>query len=154
MTVTGSGSQWLNTGNLRLGNNPSASGNALTIADGGLVKVGGSLTVGGGTNNFLRLDRGFFALLNDQTSTVSNFITGGKVQTLSGTDWTVNKTPANFLLGYYATDEAAQAVTGYGGLGGYTILTTAAVPEPTTSCMALTGLACGGYTMWRRRRRA
>lgn len=29
-----------------------------------------------------------------------------------------------------------------------------AVPEPSTSCMALAGVACGGYSMWRRRRRA
>ena len=30
----------------------------------------------------------------------------------------------------------------------------AAVPEPATSCMALAGLACGGFSMWRRRKRA
>jgi sulfatase modifying factor 1 len=30
----------------------------------------------------------------------------------------------------------------------------AAVPEPSTYCMALAGLACGGYTMFRRRKRA
>jgi hypothetical protein len=29
-----------------------------------------------------------------------------------------------------------------------------AVPEPSTYAMALAGLACGGYTMWRRRKRA
>jgi len=29
-----------------------------------------------------------------------------------------------------------------------------AVPEPSTSCMVLAGLACGGFSMWRRRRRA
>jgi autotransporter-associated beta strand protein len=28
------------------------------------------------------------------------------------------------------------------------------VPEPSTSCMALAGLACGGFSMWRRRKRA
>lgn len=28
------------------------------------------------------------------------------------------------------------------------------VPEPTTSCMALAGIACGGFSMWRRRKRA
>jgi len=28
------------------------------------------------------------------------------------------------------------------------------VPEPSTYCMALTGIACGGYSMWRRRKRA
>jgi len=30
----------------------------------------------------------------------------------------------------------------------------AAVPEPSTCVMALAGLACGGYSMWRRRKRA
>jgi len=29
-----------------------------------------------------------------------------------------------------------------------------AVPEPSTYCMALAGLACGGYSMFRRRKRA
>jgi sulfatase modifying factor 1 len=29
----------------------------------------------------------------------------------------------------------------------------AVVPEPSTVCMALAGLACGGYSMWRRRKR-
>ena len=31
---------------------------------------------------------------------------------------------------------------------------TAVVPEPSTYAMALAGLACGGYTMFRRRKRA
>jgi hypothetical protein len=30
----------------------------------------------------------------------------------------------------------------------------AAVPEPSTCAMAFAGLACGGYSMWRRRKRA
>jgi len=33
-------------------------------------------------------------------------------------------------------------------------LAAVAVPEPATYAMALAGLACGGYTMWRRRKRA
>jgi hypothetical protein len=32
--------------------------------------------------------------------------------------------------------------------------TTAAVPEPSTYAMALAGLACGGYSIWRRRKQA
>jgi hypothetical protein len=36
---------------------------------------------------------------------------------------------------------------------GYQIATTAIpLPEPSTCVMALAGLACGGYTMFRRRR--
>jgi hypothetical protein len=30
----------------------------------------------------------------------------------------------------------------------------APVPEPSACAMALAGLACGGYTVWRRRKRA
>jgi|694.fasta_scaffold66655_4 hypothetical protein len=33
-------------------------------------------------------------------------------------------------------------------------ITVAAVPEPSTYCMALAGLACGGYSIFRRRKRA
>jgi len=29
-----------------------------------------------------------------------------------------------------------------------------AVPEPSTYCMALAGIACGGFSMWRRRKQA
>jgi len=32
--------------------------------------------------------------------------------------------------------------------------TVSAVPEPSTYAMALAGLACGGFSMWRRRKRA
>ena len=39
--------------------------------------------------------------------------------------------------------------------GGYGVYVTAtAVPEPSTYAMALAGLACGTYSMWRRRKRA
>jgi hypothetical protein len=33
-------------------------------------------------------------------------------------------------------------------------LRTVAVPEPSTYAMALAGLACGGYSMFKRRKRA
>jgi hypothetical protein len=35
-----------------------------------------------------------------------------------------------------------------------TVTNLALVPEPSTYCMALAGLACGGFSMWRRRKRA
>ena len=35
---------------------------------------------------------------------------------------------------------------------GYSSIVVQAVPEPSTYCMALAGLACGGYSMFRRRR--
>ncbi len=47
--------------------------------------------------------------------------------------------------GTYSNTEAADRLTG---------IRLAAVPEPTTYAMVLAGLACGGYTMFRRRKRA
>jgi formylglycine-generating enzyme required for sulfatase activity len=37
---------------------------------------------------------------------------------------------------------------------GFRLASPVAVPEPSTYAMALAGLACGGYTMFRRRKRA
>jgi hypothetical protein len=41
-----------------------------------------------------------------------------------------------------------------GGLIGFRLASPVAVPEPSTYSMALAGLACGGYSMFRRRKRA
>jgi formylglycine-generating enzyme required for sulfatase activity len=40
------------------------------------------------------------------------------------------------------------------GMLGFRLASPVAVPEPSTYAMALAGLACGGYTMFRRRKRA
>jgi formylglycine-generating enzyme required for sulfatase activity len=40
------------------------------------------------------------------------------------------------------------------GYQGFRLSSPVAVPEPSTYAMALAGLACGGYSMWRRRKRA
>jgi formylglycine-generating enzyme required for sulfatase activity len=40
------------------------------------------------------------------------------------------------------------------GMLGFRLASPVAVPEPSTYAMALAGLACGGYSMWRRRKRA
>jgi hypothetical protein len=37
---------------------------------------------------------------------------------------------------------------------GFRLAAPVAVPEPSTYAMALAGLACGGYSMFRRRKRA
>lgn len=55
-----------------------------------------------------------------------------------------------FDLGYFATGEAAQEFTGYTGLGGYTILTTA-VPEP--GICVLIGLGAAVLLIFRRPKR-
>jgi len=48
-------------------------------------------------------------------------------------------------------------IVGWGIKGGQIVpfmLTPVPVPEPATCVMALAGIACGGYSMWRRRKRA
>ncbi len=44
--------------------------------------------------------------------------------------------------------------TASGGTFGFRLASPVAVPEPSTCAMALAGLACGGYSMFRRRNRA
>lgn len=57
---------------------------------------------------------------------------------------------ALFLKGYALDDPAPLNVS----FTYFEVGAVAAVPEPTTSCMALAGLACGGFAVWRRRKRA
>jgi len=66
-------------------------------------------------------------------------ISGGLAVT-SGAVWT---TSAGFL-----------EITTYTNPKSATFSSAAAVPEPSTYAMAIAGLACGGYSMWRRRKRA
>ena len=56
---------------------------------------------------------------------------------------------SGFALNYLSVaDFSGSALT----LDNFAINDTVAVPEPSTCAMALAGLACGGYTMSRRRR--
>jgi hypothetical protein len=57
---------------------------------------------------------------------------------------------SNTLYGVYASGSTVYAATFGGGLS----VGVVAVPEPSTCVMALAGLACGGYSIWRRRKRA
>jgi T5SS/PEP-CTERM-associated repeat protein len=153
VTVSGTGSQWVNSGNVRVGYGFD-DGNTLAIADGGLVKVGGVLDVNVFASlNFLRLDGGYLALAGDQISTARSYITGGEVQTWSGTGWVVNTALGSFSLAYYETDAAAESLTGYSGLGGHTILTDAQpIPEPGT-WVAMAAFAGGAaLARWRKLR--
>jgi formylglycine-generating enzyme required for sulfatase activity len=73
--------------------------------------------------------------------------TSGSSRGLRGGDWNL---PASFLLsstGFSRTpsDEDRNI--------GFRLASPVAVPEPSTYCMALAGLACGGWQMWRRRRK-
>jgi len=40
------------------------------------------------------------------------------------------------------------------GSGDTVVMQVAAIPEPSTYAMALAGIACGGFSTWRRRKRA
>ena len=84
-------------------------------------------------------------------STVYAATSGGlSISTDSGASWT-NRTTANGLgnnnvRGVYAAGSTIYAATS-GGLS----VGVVAVPEPSTYAMALAGLACGGYSLFRRR---
>jgi len=56
--------------------------------------------------------------------------------------------------GVSSADRTAGETSYESGNTGFRLASPVAVPEPSTYAMALAGLACGGYTMWRRRKRA
>lgn len=149
--VRGRGSILALAGSLVVGE--MGSGSTLTIVEGGIVRVGDApfggsidISVSGGTENFLRLDGGYLALFGDQTDHVVTLISGGTIQLWDGTEWKVSTDTADFLFGYFESEEAARAFSGYEGLGGYTILTT--VPEPTV--LGLLGVCAVALAITRR----
>ncbi|MDA0818031.1 MAG: PEP-CTERM sorting domain-containing protein [Planctomycetota bacterium] len=69
---------------------------------------------------------------------------------INAAQWSVNPRAGNFSFAEgqfnFSFSQVNGTVTG--------LLTFAPVPEPSTCMMALAGLACGGYTMFRRRKQA
>jgi hypothetical protein len=63
-----------------------------------------------------------------------------------------SQSPSNNNLDNLDTNVGVFVVSDYTDQGA--TFTVSAVPEPSTYAMALAGLACGGYSMWRRRKRA
>ncbi len=63
-----------------------------------------------------------------------------------------------FVIGTFTADGVSQSIDFTAASGGSGPMINAfqvrAVPEPATYAMALAGLACGGYSIWRRRKRA
>ena len=105
-----------------------------------------TLTNGLGSNTV----RGVYAA----GSTIYAATTGGlSVSPNNGTTWTNYTTGSglgsNTVAGVYAAGSTIYAATS-GGLS----VGVVAVPEPSTYAMALAGLACGGYSLFRRRKRA
>lgn len=112
----------------------NGSSNTLTIANNALVQLDGYDIrldhTGTAINNFLQMQGGYFAWAGNKSSALTskeskfkiwNKITQKfeKVSELSEAE----KEALNYSITYCATDEEAEAITGYDGLGGYTILT-------------------------------
>jgi hypothetical protein len=81
--------------------------------------------------------------------------TGGDITTLTGT----GPSAATSYAGLPAADiplfESLIGDTLGRTIGtGYSSISVQAVPEPFTCIMALAGIACGGFSMWRRRKQA
>ncbi|MFM9025053.1 MAG: PEP-CTERM sorting domain-containing protein [Planctomycetaceae bacterium] len=61
-----------------------------------------------------------------------------------------------FVVGTFTADGVSQSIDFNAAGGGFGPMINAfqirAVPEPSTYAMALAGIACGGFSMWRRRR--
>ena len=111
---------------------------------------------------FTNLATDFTSLLNNQTSDNAGF----QVYVLGDGDGTDNSLNG---VGYYNWRNASMfgwnqslfmstvprtADFGSGNVDGQVMLLTVAVPEPSTYAMALAGIACGGLSIWRRRKRA
>ncbi|AHF93976.1 hypothetical protein OPIT5_01750 [Opitutaceae bacterium TAV5] len=185
VTVTGAGSRWEITGDLTIGfdHNGSfasaynvngliytnmvaqvflgnATGNTLTIGEGGLVAVTGDFSITAG--NFLQMAYGYFAWEGDNVAALNAMIAAGSIKfgccsgetnTFYTADSEVGSSFTYSVL-YYESQEAVTAAFG-DALGGvnllnYTILAmTSAVPEPAT-CAALVGLVLLAFAAYRR----
>ena len=84
------------------------------------------------------------------------FVPGAPVTITNVSDKALDYFQANgtYPDGYFFWDIVHPTTQGHALVAGLALQAMAAVPEPSTYCMALAGLACGGYSMWRRRKRA
>jgi autotransporter-associated beta strand protein/T5SS/PEP-CTERM-associated repeat protein len=83
----------------------------------------------------------------------ANFLSGGKFDTGSPASWNEGDFTYDGVVDIL--DAASFLSTGLFDAGAYNtppLQATIAVPEPSTCAMALAGLACGGYSVWRPRR--
>ena len=62
--------------------------------------------------------------------------------------------PSGVNARYVRWDVISAVGNGYDGAAEMEFWTGVAVPEPATFAMALAGVACGGFSVWRRRKRA
>jgi fibronectin-binding autotransporter adhesin len=111
---------------------------------------------------FTDLQTDFTSLLNNQTWNNAGFqvyVRGdgnGTDNALNGVGYYNWRNPAMFgwEQSLFLSTVPRTADFGGGNVDGQVMLLTVAVPEPSTYCMALAGLACGGFSMFRRRKQA
>lgn len=153
VSVSGAGSVWTNTSSLSVG-----SGNTLTIRDSGLVKVGGGSSLNVGTGSLIQLDGGYLAWSGDNVAALKALIQGSKVQLSDGSgNWIADTDLSHFSITYVSLGSAdTGALTGghYADLGGYTILSLAAIPEPAVHATVVGGILLVAAGFWAKKRRA
>jgi sulfatase modifying factor 1 len=131
----------------------------------------GSTGIGsaGGTGNFANYNSA--ASWNGQTGNVTTVGTNGRASAYGAFDMGGNVQEWNELTGAAGSSRGRRAGAWYEGVFrlssssrqdsgssnhvdfiGFRLASPVAVPEPSTYAMALAGLACGGYSLFRRRR--
>jgi formylglycine-generating enzyme required for sulfatase activity len=74
--------------------------------------------------------------------------TSGSSRGLRGGNW------GNFASSLSSSTRLTPAPSPEGSFIGFRLASPVAVPEPSTYAIALAGIACGGYSLFRRRKRA
>jgi fibronectin-binding autotransporter adhesin len=120
------------------GNLDIASGSLLTLTD-----------LASTPNPFIE-DTTIFALINYSGSWDGGLFTYGGLPLADGSMFTVGS--QRWVIDYNSPTGGLNFTADYLPSGSFVTIT--AVPEPSTYAMALASLACGGYSMWRRRKRA
>jgi T5SS/PEP-CTERM-associated repeat protein len=158
LEVKGEGSSWTAAGDLAIGASGN-SGNALEVTDRGLAVVGNAdaptATVTIATGNFLRIDGGFVTLYGDQTALVTSLLSQNSIQIFNDGAWVTASVGEVRFQFFAASPEGNSGASDFTGglrddLGGYTVVTAAAVPEP--GPVAMLGLSAGVLLVWRRRK--
>jgi formylglycine-generating enzyme required for sulfatase activity len=152
-------------------NYATQSDTAPTAVTSGTTGIGSASngTIGSGTGNFANYNKA--ADWNGQDGNVTTVGTNGGASAYGAFDMSGNLYEWNDLTGAASIErgvqggswfDAASTLSSSGGYPdgpsgegsdyGFRLSSPVAVPEPSTCAMALAGLACGGYVVFRRRR--
>jgi len=143
------------------------TGTAPTAVTAGLTGIGSS----GSTGNFANCNS--TAVWNSQSGNVTTVGTNGGASAYGAFDMSGNVREWNDLTGAAGSSRGLRGGSWANGafdlsssgrgtgdpsgeffLNGFRLASPVAVPEPSTYCMALAGLACGGYSLFHRRKQA